>query len=254
MSNVVERSNSSLSWDTEAIAMVAQAKVLSGNKLEQLVLRLQRHTGRPRDACWRCVVHRGIKASVDHRRWTEGEVDFLREELVKHPLDEVARRLKRTPEAVRSILKRNHLSLRDIRCDLFSVESLARALRVGRPEVLFWIEQEWLPAAVSIRGGKRFHTITPEALTSLYKKHLEDLLKRGLPSQTLFEAYLEYCHAPKHTTRQQLLSVRQDKREREAYAAAQEGEEEEEVEGQDDVEERHPMDIGPLRLEDGASD
>lgn len=35
----------------------------------------------------------------------------------------------------------------------------------------------------------------------------------------LFEAYLEYCHVPKHTTGEQLLNVRRDKRERDAYEA-----------------------------------
>jgi len=42
-------------WGAEALAMAAQAKVLSGSKLEQLVVRLQRHTGRPKEACWRLV-------------------------------------------------------------------------------------------------------------------------------------------------------------------------------------------------------
>ena len=37
----------SCEWSPEALAMAAQAKVLSGNKLEQLVVRLQRHTRAP---------------------------------------------------------------------------------------------------------------------------------------------------------------------------------------------------------------
>jgi hypothetical protein len=199
--------------------MVAHAKVLSGNKLEQLVVRLQRHSGQSKETCWRFVIQHGIKTSTHHRPWSECEIEILRDELVKRSLDEVAKKLKRTPEAIRSILKRHKLSLRDIRCDLFSVESLARALHVGRGEVLFWIEQKWLASSVSIRGNKRFYSITPEALALLYKRHLKDLLKRGLPSQSLFEAYLEYCYSPKHTTGEQLLDVRRDKRERAAFAA-----------------------------------
>ena len=65
------------------MAMAAQAKVLSGNKLEQLVVRLQRHSGRPKEACWRFIIQHGIKGTVDHRRWTESEFELLREELVK---------------------------------------------------------------------------------------------------------------------------------------------------------------------------
>ena len=41
--------------------------------------------------------------------------------------------------------------MREIRCDLFSVDSLARALHVGKPEVLFWIKQGWLEATINAR-------------------------------------------------------------------------------------------------------
>jgi hypothetical protein len=49
------------------MAMAAQAKVLSGSKLEQLVVRLQRHSGRPKEACWRFIIQYGItlKLPVD---------------------------------------------------------------------------------------------------------------------------------------------------------------------------------------------
>ncbi len=46
------------------------------------------------------------------------------------------------------------------------------------------------------------------------------LIKRGIRNQSLFEAYVEYCFAPKHTVGEQLLDVRRDKRERAAFAAA----------------------------------
>jgi hypothetical protein len=55
---------------------------------------------------------------------------------------------------------------------------------------------------------------------SLYKQHHGDVLKRGIPNQALFEAYVQYCFSPKHTVGEQLLDVRRDKRERTAYAAA----------------------------------
>ncbi len=45
-------------------------------------------------------------------------------------------------------------------------------------------------------------------------------MKRGIRNQALFEAYVEYCFAPKHTVGEQLLDVRRDKRERAAFAAA----------------------------------
>ncbi|MGC1363067.1 MAG: hypothetical protein WA826_17990 [Silvibacterium sp.] len=45
-------------------------------------------------------------------------------------------------------------------------------------------------------------------------------MKRGIRNQSLFEAYVEYCFAPKHTVGEQLLDVRRDKRERNAFAVA----------------------------------
>src|ERR1700722_19962704 len=144
--------NPSPNWSPEAMAMAAHAKVLSGNKLEQLVVRLQRHTGRTKESCWRFVIQYGLKGRVDHRRWTDSELDTVREELVKRSVDEVAKKLNRTPKAIRSMLMRNHLSVRQIRCDLFSLESLAAALHVRKTEILAWIDKGWLPAPVTNRG------------------------------------------------------------------------------------------------------
>jgi hypothetical protein len=207
-------------WSAEAIAIAAQAKVLSGNKLEQLVVRLQRHSGRSHEACWRFIIQHGIKGKVDHRRWTEEEIETVREELVRHSVDEIATRIGRTTKSVRSMLQRNGLLVRDIRCDLFSLESLAEALRVRKSEILSWVEKGWLQASVHPRGKRRFYSITPEALAQVYKHHLADLLKRGIPNRALFEAYVQYVHSPKHTIGEQLLDVRGDKKERAAFAAA----------------------------------
>jgi hypothetical protein len=224
-------------WSPEAKAIAAQAKVLSGNKLEQLVVRLQRHTGRRKEACWRLIIQHGIKGRQDHRRWTEAEFETVREELVKGSIEEVAKKVNRTPKAIRNMLKRNHLSLRDIRCDLLSVESLATMLHVRKAEVIFWIEQKWLEASVANKCKRRFYIITLEALKDLCKRHHRDLMKRGIRNQALFEAYVEYCFAPKHTLGEHLLTVRRDKRERAAFAAAVGDEttsDEREDEGDDD--------------------
>lgn len=221
MEELSQRSRSSPRWSTEALTIVAQAKVLSGNKLEQLVVRLQRHSGRSKQECWRFVIQHGLKASVEHRRWTEEEIEFVREELVKRPIEEIAQKLKRSARAIRSMLARNHLGVREIRCDRFSIESLARALHVRREEIHFWIDQGWLQATASLQGNRRVYTITPEALMSLYKDHLPKLLNRGTRNQALFDAYFQYCYSPKHTVGEQLLDVRRDKRERAAFAALQ---------------------------------
>ena len=100
-------------WGSEAIALAEQAKVLSGGKLAQLVRRLQRQTGRTQEECWRFVIKYGIKAEVDHRRWHQEELDEARELLTKYSVEEVAKRLNRSPKALRSALQRRQLSVRD---------------------------------------------------------------------------------------------------------------------------------------------
>jgi hypothetical protein len=246
MSSLPKPAGTSVNWSTEALTLVAQAKVLSGSKLEQLVVRLQRHTGRSKEACWRFVIQYGIKGKVDHRRWTESEIDIVREELVKRSIEEVAKKLHRTPKAIRNMLQRHSLRVREIRCDRFSMESLAMALHVRKAEINFWIKEGWLQANIQTQGKKQSCIITPEALTLLYKRHLPDLLKRGIRNQSLFEAYLQYCYSPKHTVGDQLLDVRRDKKERAAYAATQESEEFEEGEEEDDGdEEGYRVDVEP---------
>lgn len=217
--------------------MAAQAKGLSGRMLEQLAMRIQRHTGRRRESCWRLIIQYGIKGRLEYRRWTEPEFDRMREELVKCSVEEVAKKLQRTPGAIRNMLRRNHLSVRDIRCDLFSVESLAAALHVRKAEVIFWIQQRWLDATISERGNRSFYTITPEALKDLYKRHRCDLMQRGMRNLALFEAYVDYCFVPKHTVGEQLLDVRRDKKERAAFAATRGESPDEEDDDDDDGEE-----------------
>jgi hypothetical protein len=55
----------------------------------------------------RFVIKYGIKAEVDHRRWHQEELDEARELLTKYSVEEVAKR---------------QLSVREIRCDCFSLE------------------------------------------------------------------------------------------------------------------------------------
>jgi hypothetical protein len=211
----------SLSLNQDALAIAAQARALPGNKLEQLVVRLQRKTGQSKAACWRFVIQHGLNVQPSLRRWTEEEFETLREGLVKSSLNEIAKKLHRSPKALRDKLKREGYSLREIRCDIFSVHSLASAVRVPRSQVLFWIERGWLPATVTRCGKATQYTITPDGLTHLLKSHLQDLLRIGLPNQSLFEAYVQYCYAPKHTVGEQLLNVRRDKRERAAFEQSQ---------------------------------
>jgi len=130
--------------------------------------------------------------------------------------------LGRSVKSVRCALQRNELKVREIRCDWMSIDSLARILHVRKTEIQSWIEKGWLEATVHSHGKRTSHIITPEAFRALYTQHLGDLItQKRIPSMALFEAFYNYCFVPKHTIGTQLLTVRRDKREREAYAASQ---------------------------------
>jgi hypothetical protein len=220
--NAAQNQNAANTWSDEARAMAVQARVLSGDKLDQLVRRLQRHSGRSRESCWRFVLQTGLKIRDEHRRWTETEIETAREHLATHTVGETARVLGRSVKSVRCALHRNDLKVREIRCDWMSINSLARILHVRKTEILSWIEKGWLEATVRVHGKRSSYVITPEAFRTLYSHHLNDLLtQKKIPNVALFEAFYNYCFVPKHTIGTQLLMVRRDKREREAYAASQ---------------------------------
>jgi len=220
--SAAQNQNAVNTWGDEAKAMAIQARVLSGEKLDQLVRRLQRHSGRSREACWRFVLQTGLKIRDEHRRWTEAEIETVREHLATHSVEETAKMLGRSVKSVRCALQRNELKVREIRCDWMSIDSLARILHVRKTEIQSWIEKGWLEATVHSHGKRTSHIITPEAFRALYTQHLGDLItQKRIPSMALFEAFYNYCFVPKHTIGTQLLTVRRDKREREAYAESQ---------------------------------
>jgi hypothetical protein len=163
-----------------------------------------------------------LKIRDEHRRWTETEIETAREHLATHTVEETARVLRRSVKSVRCALHRNDLKVREIRCDWMSVDSLARILHVRKMEIQSWIEKGWLEATLRTHGKKTSRIITPEAFRALYTHHLGELIaQKRIPNVALFEAYYNYCFVPKHTIGTQLLTVRRDKREREAYAASQ---------------------------------
>jgi hypothetical protein len=220
--NAAQNQNAANAWSDEARAMAIQARVLSGDKLDQLVRRLQRHSGRSRESCWRFVLQTGLKVRDEHRRWTEAEIETAREHLATHTVEETAKVLGRSVKSLRCALQRNDLRVREIRCDWMSIDSVARIMHVRKTEIRSWIEKGWLEATVRTHGKSTSCIITPEAFRALYTHHLSDIIaQKRIPSLALFEAFYNYCFVPKHTIGTQLLTVRRDKRERAAYAASQ---------------------------------
>jgi hypothetical protein len=64
------------------------------------------------------------------------------------------------------------------------------------------------------------YLISPEALQRCLREHLQDLQKRNISSSTILAVFNQFCYVPKHTVREQLLQVREAKREQAAYESA----------------------------------
>ena len=129
--------------------------------------------------------------------------------------------LGRSAKSVRCALHRYDLKIREIRCDWMSIHSLANILHVRKAEIQSWIEKGWLEATVHTHGKRSSYVITPEAFRALYTRHLSELIaQKRIPSVALFEAFYNTASSPSTPLATQLLTVRRDKREREAYAAS----------------------------------
>jgi len=104
MANVPQIPELPRKWGPNALALLAHAKVLSGVKLEQLVRRLRRQTGGSREQCWRLVIQYEIKAEVKYRRWSNDKFEQERELLTTYSVEEVAKKLNRSPKALRKLI------------------------------------------------------------------------------------------------------------------------------------------------------
>jgi hypothetical protein len=154
------------------------------------------------------------------RSWTEEEIDQVRELLVANSVEEVAKKIGRTPSSVKHLCSRVGIRSRELRCDLFSVNGLAAAIHVRKTEIAVWIEQGWLQALRDDETRPSSYKISPEALQRCLREHLSDLQKRNIRSANILAVFQQYCYVPKHTVGEQLLQVREAKREQDAYDSA----------------------------------
>jgi hypothetical protein len=154
------------------------------------------------------------------RSWTEEEIEQVRELLVANSVEEVAKKIGRSPSSVKHLCSRLRISIRELRCDLFSVNSLATAMHVRKSEITFWIEHGWLEAVREDESKSTSYKISPEALQRCLREHLPDLQKRNIRSASILAVFQQYCYVPKHTIGEQLLRVREAKREEAAYESS----------------------------------
>ena len=157
------------------------------------------------------LIHRCVQQKPLRRSWTEEEIDQVRELLVANPVEVVARKVGRSTSSVKHLCSRQGIRIKELRCDLFSINSLAAAMHVRKAEIVFWIEQGWLEAVRKDQGRRTCYKISPEALQRCLREHLAELQKRNIRSSTILAVFNQFCYVPKHTVGEQLLQVREAK-------------------------------------------
>jgi hypothetical protein len=90
-------------------------------------------------------------------------------------------------------------------------------MHVRKAEIVLWIDQGWLEATNEGQGRTVAYLISPEALQRCLREQLQDLQKRNIRSSTILAVFNQFCYVPKHTVGEQLLQVREAKREQAAY-------------------------------------
>ena len=142
------------SWSSEACALAQQARSLNFLKIEPLIQKLQQISGRSRRDCV-ILIHRCVQQKPLRRSWTEEEIDQVRELLVANPVDVVARKIGRSTSSVKHLCDSRGIRIKELRCDLFSINSLAAAMHVRKAEIVFWIDQGWLEVTKEGSGENR---------------------------------------------------------------------------------------------------
>jgi hypothetical protein len=208
------RGRQALRWSKTAREMVRTNMQATGAELSALVTRLVEESGNPRWACWRFVRSMGIRPKRPQRAWTEPERQRLLKLLDLHPVDEIARLLRRTPSSIWHMLYRLGANAA-MGKDGFTKYTLAAALHVSPAQVETWITQGWLKAREVQAGQVKRVIIDAADFCEFCKLHTKDVVGNRLNKERLEFVY-RFVFPPSHT---ELLPVRESKKERQAYDA-----------------------------------
>jgi hypothetical protein len=149
-----------------------------------LVSKLVESTGNPRDACFRFVRRFGIAARQNYQGWTEADEGQLLNLIVLHPPSEVAKIMRRSIRAVRSMLHKLGASAQTAR-NWFTKFSLASALHTRADEVQRWIDQGWLKARVVDTGNLKKVIIDPDDFAHFCRQYRNAAMGRRFNAERL---------------------------------------------------------------------
>jgi hypothetical protein len=154
----------------------------------------------------------GIRSRRSCRAWTEQEQQRLLKLIDLHPVNEIARLLRRSQSSIWHMLQRLGGSAK-MGKDSFTIYTLAVALHVRPEKIKDWIARDWLKSR-QIETGKAVRTvIDAEEFCNFCKKHTREVVGNRLTEERLDFVY-HFVFPPSHA---ELLPVRESKKEREAY-------------------------------------
>jgi hypothetical protein len=201
-------------WSKVARDLVRANTNASGTEVSLLISRLVSESGNPRWACRRFVRNMGIRARRPYRIWSEQEHQRLLKLIDLHPVNEIARLMRRSQSSIWHMLQRLGGNAK-MGKDSFTKYTLAVALHVRPEKIQDWIRRGWLTALeLEADRGKRM-VIKAEDFCEFCRKHTRDVVGNRLTQERLDFVY-HFAFPPSHA---ELLPVRESKKERTAYEA-----------------------------------
>lgn len=223
-------------WSKVARDLVRANINATGTELSDLVTKLVEESGNPRWACWRFVRGMGIRSKRPQKAWTATEQQRLLKLIDLHPVNEIAKMMRRSQSSVWHMLYRLDANAK-MGKDSFTKYTLALALHVRPEQIENWITRGWLKAREIATGAGKRMIIDAEEFCEFCKEHTKDVVGNRFAKERLDFVY-HFAFPPSHA---ELLPVRESKKERAEYEAQllEQEEEHREVRFNPDHEERN---------------
>jgi hypothetical protein len=201
-------------WSKAARDLVRANINASGKELSALLTKLVEESGNPRWACRRFVRRMGLKSRRPYRVWSQPEQQRLLKLIDLHPINEVAKLMRRSESSIWHMLYRLGANAK-MGKDSFTKFTLAVALHVRPQTIESWINHGWLNAKELDNGRGKRVVIDAEAFCVFCRLHTKDVVGNRLTKERLEFVY-HFAFPPSHA---ELLPVRSAQKEECAYEA-----------------------------------
>ena len=199
-------------WSQTAQDLVRANLHVNGKQLAALITAIQQESGFPRGACWRFARKMGVRSRRQQRPWTPPEEQRLIKLLDLHPINEIARFMRRSRSSIFHKLYRLGANAK-MGQDSFTKYTLATALNVNVSQIEEWITRGWLKSHQLVCGKTVRVIIEAEDFCDFCRNHTKDVVGNRLHKERLDFVY-HFAFPPSHA---ELLPVRESKKERSAY-------------------------------------